>query len=136
MLRDIQIFFEHKEEENYYKPVRVNNIWSKNCIAFEINGDENKTLSVEEYFNKISPYLKDIINTLKKSGTWKMRSTTTNNIISSIDKDEEQVMHSKSDKVERELLKELFDSLKNRYQNNLKSMKGSEFIFDCLVVVL
>ena len=64
-----------------------------------------------------------------------MRSTTTNNI-SSIDKDEEQVMHSKSDKVERELLKELFDSLKNRYQNNLKSMKGSEFIFDCLVVVL
>ena len=65
-----------------------------------------------------------------------MRSTTTNNIISSIDKDEEQVMHSKSDKVERELLKELFDSLKNRYQNNLKSMKGSEFIFDCLVVVL
>ena len=65
-----------------------------------------------------------------------MRSTTTNNIISSMDKDEEQVMHSKSDKVERELLKELFDSLKNRYQNNLKSMKGSEFIFDCLVVVL
>ena len=65
-----------------------------------------------------------------------MRLTTTNNIISSIDKDEEQVMHSKSDKVERELLKELFDSLKNRYQNNLKSMKGSEFIFDCLVVVL
>ena len=65
-----------------------------------------------------------------------MRSTTTNNIISSIDKDEEQVMHSKSDKVERELLKELFDSLKNRYQNNLKLMKGSEFIFDCLVVVL
>ena len=65
-----------------------------------------------------------------------MRLTTTNNIISSLDKDEEQVMHSKSDKVERELLKEFFDSLKNRYQNNLISMKGSEFIFDCLVIVL
>ena len=29
-----------------------------------------------------------------------------------------------------EAIKELFDSLKNRYQNNLKSMKGSEFVFD------
>ena len=27
-------------------------------------------------------------------------------------------------------LKRLFDSLKNIYQNNLESMKGSEFIFD------
>ena len=25
---------------------------------------------------------------------------------------------------------ELFDSLKNRYQNNLRLMKGSEFVFD------
>ena len=29
-----------------------------------------------------------------------------------------------------EVIKELFDSLKNRYQNNLKSMKRSEFVFD------
>ena len=29
-----------------------------------------------------------------------------------------------------EVIKELFDSLKTRYQNNLASMKGSEFVFD------
>ena len=29
-----------------------------------------------------------------------------------------------------EVIKILFDSLKNRYQNNLESMKGSEFVFD------
>ena len=29
-----------------------------------------------------------------------------------------------------EVIKELFDSLKSRYQNNLESMKGSEFVFD------
>ena len=29
-----------------------------------------------------------------------------------------------------EVTEELFDSLKNRYQNNLESMKGSEFVFD------
>ena len=28
-----------------------------------------------------------------------------------------------------EVIKELFDSLKNRYQNNLESMKGSQFVF-------
>ena len=29
-----------------------------------------------------------------------------------------------------EVIEELFDSLKNRYQNNLESVKGSGFVFD------
>ena len=29
-----------------------------------------------------------------------------------------------------EVIKQLFDSLKNRYQNSLESMKGKEFAFD------
>ena len=29
-----------------------------------------------------------------------------------------------------EVIKELFDSLKNRYQNNLESMKDSGLVFD------
>ena len=48
-------------------------------------------------------------------------------------------MYSKSDNIEimisdetDELIKELFDSLKNRNQNNLESMKGSEFVFHCI----
>ena len=46
-------------------------------------------------------------------------------------------MHSKSDNIEimisgkaDEVIKELFDSLKNRYQKNLELTKGSEFFFD------
>ena len=46
-------------------------------------------------------------------------------------------MHSKSDNIEimmnykaDEIIEELFDSLKNRYQNNLELMRGSEFVFD------
>ena len=45
-------------------------------------------------------------------------------------------MHLKSDNIEimisddaGEVIKKVFDSLKNRYQNNLQSMKGSEFVF-------
>ena len=34
-----------------------------------------------------------------------------------------------SDEVD-EVIKELFDSLKNRYQNNLEPLKGSEFVFN------
>ena len=64
--------FENEDEENYYKPVRVSNSWSNNYIEYESNGDRNKTLSVGKYFNKIRPYLKDIINNLKKSDTWKI----------------------------------------------------------------
>ena len=47
IFRDIKSSFEHEnEEENYYKPVRVNNFWSKNYIEYESNGVRNKTLSL------------------------------------------------------------------------------------------
>ena len=95
ILRDIKNLFEHeKEEENYYKLVRINNFWSL---------------------------------------------TIANSFISFLENNEECVMHSKSDNIEimineevYEVIKELFDSLKNRYENNLKSMKGSEFVFHCV----
>ena len=68
-------------------------------MNYESNSDKNKTLSVEEYLNKIRPYLKDIINNLKKSDTWKIQLTISNNFISSLHNDEERVMHSKSDNI-------------------------------------
>ena len=63
---------------------------------------------------------------------WKNRLTIAKNFISSIDNDEEHVMHSKimiNDEAD-EVIKELFNSPKNRYQNNLESMKNNEFVFD------
>ena len=46
-------------------------------------------------------------------------------------------MHSKTDNIKTlinnevdELIKKVFGSLYNRYQSNLESMKGSEFVFD------
>ena len=57
-------------------------------------------------------------------------------MISSIDNDEERVMHSKIDKIEvmindevDAVIKELFDSLRNRYHFNLESIQVSEFVF-------
>ena len=79
ILRDIKNLFEHEEEGNYYKPVRVSNFWSNNYVQYKSNGDNNKTLSVEEYLDKIRRYLKDI-NNLKKSDTWKIQLTLANNL--------------------------------------------------------
>ena len=98
---------------------------------------EIKILSVKEYLNKTRPYLKYIINNFKKSDTWKIQLAIANNFISSIDRDEECVMHLKSDNIEimvkyeaDEVTKKRFESLKNRYQNNLESIKYSEFVFN------
>ena len=56
-----------KEEENYYKPVRVSNVLSNNYVEYESNNDREKIVSPEEYLNKIRPYLTGIKNNLKKS---------------------------------------------------------------------
>ena len=101
ILRDIKNRFEHeKGEENYYKPVGVSGFWSNNYIEYESNDDRNKILSVEECFNKIRPSVKDIMNNLKESDTWKIQFSMGINFISSIDNDKEHIMHSKSDNIE------------------------------------
>ena len=51
------------------KYIYKNFFWSNSYSGYESNGDRNKTLSVEEYLNEIRPYLKDIMNNLKKCDT-------------------------------------------------------------------
>ena len=53
ILRDIKNLF-----GEYYKPVRVNNFSSNNYIEYKSTSNRNKTLSVEEYLDKIRPYLR------------------------------------------------------------------------------
>ena len=85
-------------------------------------------LSVEDYLNKMKPYIKGIINNLEKSGASKIQLTIAIKFFSSEDdSDEARVMHSRSDNIEimisdkaDEVVIKLFDSLKNRHQNNLE----------------
>ena len=70
--------------------------------------------------------------------TQKIQLTITIDFVSSKDdNDEEHVMHSKSDNIEimisyegDEVMKNLFDSIKNRYQNNSGSMRNNELVID------
>ena len=83
---------EYEEVEENYKPVRQNTFLSNSYIEYESKS--------EEYLNNVRPYLKNIINNLKKSDRWKIQLEIENNLISSIDNDEKHVMHSKSDNIE------------------------------------
>ena len=67
--------------------VRVVGFWSSNYSDYESNRYKNKTLLLGDCLNKIRPYLKDIINDLKKSVAWKTQLTIAMNFISS------KVMH-------------------------------------------
>ena len=60
----------------------------------------------------------------------KIQLTIANNFISSIDNDEVHIMHSKSDNIKivmndkaDEITEKILDSLKNKYQNTLESIK-------------
>ena len=136
IIRDIKTLFE--QEEDYYKPQRVSNVLNNNYIEYENNVDQNRNLSLDEYLNKIEPYLRNIIVDLQNSDTWKIQLTIAINFISSKVAEEERVMHSRSNNIKftsyndaNQILDELFESLHPRYQENLEiSLRGSDFIFD------
>ena len=51
IIRDIKNLFEHEQEENYYKPVRVNNFWSNNYI-------ENNVTTIIKYYQLKNIFIK------------------------------------------------------------------------------
>ena len=135
IIKDIRTLFD--EEEDYYKLKRVDNFWTNNYIECENNVDRNKNVSLEEYLNKIKPYLRDIIIDLQESDAQKIQLTIAINFVSSKDTEEENVMHSMSNNIQfkscnhaNEVADELFVSLRSRCQGNLKkTMTGSAFVF-------
>ena len=72
---------------------------------------------------KLEPYLKDIINDIKKSDTCKIQLMTAIHFISFKDNDQGRAIHPKSDNIEimindkaDEVIEKLFQSFLYRYQ--------------------
>ena len=82
--------------------------------------------------------MRKLIYDKRKKGEWKIQLIMKINFISSKNSNDTGDMHSKSDNVEimmgvdtNEIIKNLFNSLLQRYQKGLEeSMKGSDFVFD------
>ena len=120
-----------------YKPTIVKSGYNNNYIEYRSKGD--KLLTIEEYLNLIELYLRELISDHKNKGEWKIQLTVQINFISlRPGSDETHVMHTRSANEEYmngsdrdEIIKELFRSLLQRYQENLQEkMKGSDFAFD------
>ena len=83
-----------------------------------------KKLSIEEYLNKIKPYLKDIINNLKKSDMWNIQLTIAINFIFFKDNnDEEPDMQSKSDNIEIMMNREADEVIEEPFESFKKDIK-------------
>ena len=54
------------------KPKRISSFWNNNIIEYESNSDKKRNLALDEYLNKIEPYLRNIIINLQNSDTWKV----------------------------------------------------------------
>ena len=134
----LDYLFNELNEEDYYEPKEVKSAFDGNYILYESRGDKDAKLALYEYFDKIKPYLKDMINDYKSKGEWKIQITMRIIFISFIDKNETQVMHTKSDNVEimngtdtSDAINKLINSFMKRYQEGLETkMKESSYIFE------
>ena len=108
-------------------------------MNIEYRSEGDKLLTVEEYLALIEPYLRELINDHKSKSDWKIQLAAHINFISlRPGSDEIRVMHTRSANEEfmngsdtDEIIKELFKSLLQRYQENLQEkMRGSDFAFD------
>ena len=63
-------------DEDYYKPIITDGAFDSNYMQYESMKDEgkDKNVSVEDYLDKIKPYLRDIINDHKTQITRRIHS--------------------------------------------------------------
>ena len=107
-------------------------------VIYHMKVEGIKIIKLYEYFDIIKPYFKDMIDDYKSKGEWKIQITMRIIFISFIDKNQTQVMHTKSDNIEiingtdtSDAINELIDSFMKRYQEGLETkMKGSSYIFE------
>ena len=106
----------------------IGNVLSNNYDEYKSNGDRNKALPIKEYIGNIKPYLKNIINNLKKTDARKIYLTIAISFTSL--KDVETLNELKSRLVKKQM--KLYKKHLNHYfQIGLEESKnGRNFVFD------
>ena len=137
-ITDIPILFGQTSEEDYYKPIFVKSSHKGNYKYYESNRDKEKILSVKQYLNKITPYLYYLINDHRiVRRVWKTQIDMHVNFISSRDTGETCINYVWIDNVSimqgedtNTIIREIFKSFLHNYQQELKIIKGSDFVFE------
>ena len=125
-------------EEDYYKPTEVKSAFDGSYMLYESRGDKDAKLALYQYFDKIKPYLKDMIDGYKSKGEWKIQLSMQIIFDSFTDANETRKMHTKSDNITimsgietDDVINELFNTFRRRYLEGLETkMKVSSFTFE------
>ena len=107
-------------------------------MLYESKGDNDNMLSIDEYFDIIRPYLKDMIDNHKARNEWKIQLTMRIIFVSFTDANETCEMHTESDNITimrgaetEDIINELSNTFHKRYQEGLETkMRGSSFTFE------
>ena len=87
------------DEDDYYRPKEVKRTFDGGYIVYESKGDISARRSINEYFDIIKPYLRDLIDDHKSKAEWKIKLAMRVIFISMINVSETQMMYSQSDNV-------------------------------------
>ena len=91
--------YSFNKEEDYYEPKEIKSAFNGSYVLYESRRDKDANLALFEYFEKIKPYLRDMIDDYKSKGEWKIQTVMGIIFVSFVDKNETQVMHTKSDNI-------------------------------------
>ena len=61
----LDYLFNEGNEEDYYEPKEIKSAFDSSYMLYESRGDKDNMLAIYEYFDKIKPYLKDMIDDYK-----------------------------------------------------------------------
>ena len=100
--------------------------------------EKDNNFSIDEYFDIIRPYLKDMIDIHKAENEWKIQLSMGIIFVSFTEANETREMHTKSDNItfmrgveNEDIINELFNTFRKRYQEGLETkMRGSSFTFE------
>ena len=134
----LNYLFNALNKEDYYEPKVIKSAFDGSYILYESRGDKDAKLWINEYFDKIKPYLRDMIDNYKARGEWTIQLSMRIIFVSFIDANETHVMYTKSYNIvimsgaeTNNIINELIGSFIMRYQKGLETkMKGSSFIFE------
>ena len=64
----LDYLFNEVNEEDYYEPKEIKSAFDGSYVLYESRRDKDANLALYEYFEKIKPYLKDMIDNYKSKG--------------------------------------------------------------------
>ena len=107
-------------------------------MLYENKRNKNARLSIDEYFDIVRPYLKDMIDSHKVRNEWKIQLSMQIIFVSFTDANETREKHTKSENITimrgvetDDIINELFNTFRKRHQEGLETkMRGSSFTIE------